>query len=154
MKEKFFCWRSAHEAYFDKEDPLPFEYTRSNPGRWHSEGSAIIYTSQTPALSAIEIIQYTSYEELSRYYLLKIEVKSDSFLEIEGLPSGWVCNELSTKIIGDRWLEAQGSLTLLVPSAVSNLEKSILINPEHPHFEEDVNVVDFYRWDEVSKLMC
>lgn len=38
---------------------------------------------------------------------------------------------------GDRWIQEQRSVALLVPSVIIPLEKNALINPLHPAFRLD-----------------
>jgi RES domain-containing protein len=115
------------------------EGARMFGGRWNSRGLAMIYTSASPSLAALEMLVHLDSSELMRHYLLRemrFQEALVEFVDVKSLPKNWRRNSTTDALrsIGDRWLRESRSLALAVPSAVSPLELNYLINPNHPRF--------------------
>ena len=110
-------------------------------GRWNSIGTRLVYTSDSLALAAIEILTGgISIGLLERY--VKIPVDFDGSLvetlAIAGIPKEWSKYPPSnkTQIIGDDWVRGSKSVLLKVPSVVIKEEFNYLMNPAHPDFKK------------------
>ena len=131
-------WRLAREAYRE----LDGEGARLYGGRWNSTGRAVVYTSATLSLAALELLVHVDPEELpDDLVALGIEVPArawDLGVRSGGLPEDWreVPNHPVCHRIGDQWLEAGAALVLRVPSAIVPQEESVLLNPKHPDAAE------------------
>lgn len=106
-------------------------------GRWNSKGSAVLYTSQTESLAALETLVHASVSTTPSDLNLLIlsvpnNIKSDK-IESNQLPVGWRNYPAPNKLaeIGSDWIDSESSLLLEVPSVLVQTEKNILINPMH-----------------------
>ena len=105
--------------------------------RWNSQGRRVIYASETYAGALLEILVHGSggvprsqgYVEIEIPAGLRIEeVKPDSLLH-------WDAPSFETaRAFGDRWVDQRRTPVLIVPSVVTQVERNILINQEHPDF--------------------
>ena len=68
------------------------------------------------------------------YQLLRIVAPDDIAIEAINaeLPRDWREQTLTSREIGDRWLDRATSALLRVPSAISANGNNYLLNPEHP----------------------
>jgi RES domain-containing protein len=117
---------------------LDGEGARRAGGRWNEPGSAVVYTSSTLSLAALEYLVHVDIEDAPGDLIaMRMEVPDDVPIEgvaADGLPDDWrreprhpACVE-----IGERWLSEGRALALRVPSAVIPEEVNWLINPAHP----------------------
>jgi RES domain-containing protein len=117
------------------------EGARVYGGRWNSPGIRVVYTSQSRALAALEILVHLESEEALEHYVM-IEVRFNSVLvtsvEAFKLPADWQAEPapLSLRSIGDGWVAAGVSAVLQVPSAIIPGESNFLLNPAHPDFSK------------------
>jgi RES domain-containing protein len=69
-----------------------------------------------------------------------IDIADENVIHLHSslLPNNWNAKPpiSETARIGDDWVLSQSSLALRVPSAVTNGEHNVLINPAHPRFSE------------------
>ena len=112
-------------------------------GRWNSPGHPMIYTSEHPALGALEILVHAISDQLLLRAYCSIEAKfDDSLFDVlpkKALPRDWSHDPVSksTQRLGDMWLASEESRPVLkVPSAVVNGSFNYLINPLHPKFRQ------------------
>jgi RES domain-containing protein len=68
------------------------------------------------------------------YQLLRVAVPADIAVETVDaeLLSDWRSQILTSREIGDRWLDRSSSALFRVPSAISAKGNNYLLNPEHP----------------------
>lgn len=116
-------------------------------GRWNSKGYAVLYTSQSRALSAIEFAVHLPPGIIPPdYKIISLEIP-DEFeileIETENLPIEWKRYPYHpfTQKIGNDWLDGGKQLIMKVPSVVVESEFNFLINPAHPSFSE-VKITD------------
>lgn len=109
--------------------------------RWNSAGVELIYTAANRSLAMAEVAVHLSYTELpADYVMLTIFVPDDVSsikLASKDLPSNWnhFPYSSSTQTIGDRFLNENEHCLLVVPSAVTQGDHNILINPGHADFK-------------------
>lgn len=111
-------------------------------GRWHTAGKRIVYVSQNLSLAAHEIsVHYPKRKHALKFVMCRIDILDDLVLTLEALgvktlPSGWDSQPpgSGTQAIGDRWLSANASAVLQVPSVIIPGEFNYLLNPEHDDF--------------------
>lgn len=121
---------------------LSGEGARKFGGRWNLKGSAVLYTSQTESLAALETLVHTSMAAMpSDLNLLILSVPENiepDKIEIQQLHSSWrnypAPNQCAE--IGSKWIDSDSSLLLEVPSVLIQSEKNILINPRHSDMEK------------------
>ena len=109
-------------------------------GRWNSRGVAIVYTSSTKSLAALESLVHLNPPVLFKYIAIRIKFH-DALVEIvpaKVLPPGWQTEPppASTKAIGDAWVRAARSAVLALPSVIISGEPNYLFNPAHPNFKK------------------
>lgn len=111
-------------------------------GRWNSKGVAMVYTSESRALSTTEIAVHTPLGNIpTDYKIISIEIPDELIgaVELDNLPSGWnsIPHSRVTQDIGDKFISDNVYLVLKVPSAVVQGDHNYLINPNH----KDINKV-------------
>ena len=110
-------------------------------GRWNRKGTALVYTSETRALAALEYLVHgpmaLAPPDLS---ILRIDVPDDikvKTIDPTTLPRNWRAYPPPQALpaMGTKWALANRALLLRVPSAVVEDEFNVLINPSHPEFK-------------------
>jgi RES domain-containing protein len=104
-------------------------------GRWHSQGTRILYSSETLSLAKLETLANSKKIPKGYSYII-LEVPNDiEILEIElsELPSNWNSfpwpNGLAP--ITEKWISDNKALLMKIPSVHSPVEFNYLINPLH-----------------------
>lgn len=115
-------------------------------GRWNSAGHEMLYTSQSIALSMLEVLVHLPASLAPNdFCLLTLEIPDNDIEQIskDELPNDWNTypGSRSTQRIGDLFLQKQRTLVLQVPSSVIEQEFNYLLNPLHPAFKQKVKVV-------------
>ncbi|HEY3245631.1 MAG TPA: RES domain-containing protein [Phycisphaerae bacterium] len=115
------------------------EGARRFGGRWNSPGNALIYTAESRALAALEMLVHLDAPELLKKYVICGITFDEGLVRQVGareLPSGWNRNPRSprTRQIGDHWIVSRTSAVLQVPSAIVPTESVFLFNPAHADF--------------------
>jgi RES domain-containing protein len=105
-------------------------------GRWNRKGHATVYTSDSIALAALELLVHLHRSEaLNRYRLFTLDLPDDDVLILDdaGLPADWREDPppVSTAAIGSAWLTGGQSLALSVPSVLIPQQRNLLLNPGH-----------------------
>lgn len=138
------CWRICRRRY--AADAASGEGARLYGGRWNSRGVRMVYASTSLALAAVET--FVNLEpNLRPPDLVFIEGEIPGELEIEKLdlktlPAHWYkTRDESLRVHGDKWIGANRSVALLVPSAAIRGEWNVLLNPGHAEFSR----VRFHR---------
>ncbi len=115
-----------------------------NGGRWNSKGTYMIYTSQSPSLSLLEIVVHITVLPKDDYCLAKLEIPSDQILSLEAndLPMEWKNYPAPSRLqkIGDDFIHDNIYLGLKLPSSVMKEEYNVLLNPQHIDFKNVVIV--------------
>jgi RES domain-containing protein len=124
-------------------------------GRWNPKGLAVLYTSQSRALAALEFLVHLEFmTPPDEYSMLTLELPDE--LEVTrysaaDLPSEWQVSPApqSTINIGSRWLTEGRTPVLAVPSTLISQEYNYLFNPLHEQFRQ-VKLQDIspFQYDE------
>ena len=104
-------------------------------GRWHSQGRRIVYLADHPSSALLEMLVHMDRDLIpATYQLLRIVVPADVAVESVDteLPPNWRSQTLTSREIGDRWLDRATTALLRVPSAISGKGDNFLLNPSHP----------------------
>jgi RES domain-containing protein len=136
---KTVVWRIVQRKFF--KAAFTGEGARLFGGRWNSSGRAVIYTAQSQALAALELLVHLDSEKLLRHYFaipVTIPPHLIERLSSSTLPKNWRAYPAprSTRAIGDAWLTRATSPVLQVPSVVIPSESNFLLNPVHPQFSK------------------
>jgi RES domain-containing protein len=131
-------WRIVKEKYADSA--FSGEGARRAGGRFNSPGRPVVYTSASLALAELEILVNLPTDRLlASYVAFRAHVPDAHMTTLDraALPDHWRTNPApqAVRALGDEWLQAKSALALRVPSAVVPRENNVLLNPEHPNFE-------------------
>lgn len=112
---------------------------RLEGGRWNPPGSPVVYTSQSAALAALEMLVHLGRGSmLSAYVLIPCSFDDGLVSRIDRarLPKHWRSYPAppELQLIGDEWLKRGISAVLDVPSAVIETDSNYLLNPQHREF--------------------
>ena len=109
-------------------------------GRWNSRGVAVVYTSASRSLAALEMLVHLIPPVKFRYKLIPVEFINDIVERIDkaALPPDWRAEPPppSTKRLGDAWVRLSRSAVLAVPSVIIPAELNYLLNPAHVDFRK------------------
>lgn len=131
------AWRivKAHLA----EDAFDGEGARVEGGRWNSPGTPVVYTSESAALAALELLVHLGGDAMPRGYVLmpcEFDESHVARLDRRRLPKNWRSYPAPAafQAIGDEWVKNGRSAVLEVPSAVVDVDSNYLLNPHHGDF--------------------
>lgn len=109
--------------------------------RWHTAGTAVVYTSMSLSLAALEVFVHFD-TDVAPTGLIAIPAEIPEHLKIEKielsrLPKNWHDHPSpqSLKQIGSSWVAEGSSVALSVPSALIPSERNYLLNPKHKDFK-------------------
>lgn len=133
-------WRIATDAPQFQADDLSGRGAEITGGRWNAQGAPAIYAAESRALACLETLVHLNAGGLPfNRYLVEIVVPDDVWASAQAetsasLPVGWDALPASITSIefGTRWLGAQSSALLTLPSIIVPEERNVLINPRHP----------------------
>lgn len=133
------------------------EGARIEGGRWNSPGTAVVYTSQSAALAALEMLVHLGRGASLLTYVLIPCMFDDAFvsrLDRRRLPRNWRSYPAppDLQLLGDEWVRNDASAVLEVPSAIIETESNYLLNPRHRDFRE-VRVMDPQRFEFDLRLL-
>lgn len=142
----------------DRRHPL-FDGTGAalKGARWNSPGRRIIYASDSLAGAMLEVLAYLPVGFLPKNHAyIRIEIPDLVTREIadpEQIPD-WASPESpAARDYGDRWYDEQRSCVLLVPSIIVPEGHNVLINPNHPDFNQiHASNPQGLKWDD--RLFC
>lgn len=132
-------WRIIRKEFL--HTPLSVEGARAWPGRWHSAGTAILYTASTESLALLEKFVHLALEfRTIPHVKLRIELPEGAHVEaleeVAKSPLDWRGDDPSTaRAFGDHWARHSGALGLSVPSVLSSSERNVLLRAASPQFE-------------------
>ena len=132
--------------------PESGEGARLHGGRWNSPGRAVIYACETQTGAMLEKLVHTN-GRMPKHQVCVVFEAPDSLktagLEAKDIPGWAAADMIASRKAGDAWLEMAASAVLLVPSVVFDVERNVLLNPEHPDFRRiRVAGTGPVRWDE------
>lgn len=130
-------WRicSRRHAPFDGEGARRFG------ARWNHRGTAIVYTSESLSLAALEyFVNLDSDLAPGDLVFVSADIPEDVTIkrvEATELPKDWRRYPALEALqdMGTKWAERASSAVLVVPSAVIPEERNYLLHPAHPDFK-------------------
>ncbi len=132
------AWRMVKEKHV--ATAFSGEGAARTGGRWNSRGVAVIYTSATCSLAALETLVHLNPLVMFNYRIIRIEFDEGLVerLALAALPADWKMEPppSSTQRLGDKWARAWRSAILAVPSVIIPDETNYVLNPAHPDFRE------------------
>ncbi len=116
-----------------------------NGGRWNSKGTYMLYTSVNSSLAYLENLVHFETDTPPNLHVVEIEIDDDSSiyqLPDNKYPHDWQQKEnLSNKILGDKWMNDKEYLGIKVRSAVNPSEHNILLNPLFPGYHNRLIII-------------
>jgi RES domain-containing protein len=109
-------------------------------GRWNSRGVAVIYTSESEPLAALETLVHIGTGSRIRFSIIRLDFNNAlvETLPLLALPPNWKSEPPgpATKQLGDAWAKASRSAILAVPSVIIPSGLNYVLNPAHPDFSQ------------------
>jgi RES domain-containing protein len=142
------AWRLTHARFRDQA--MTGNGGLFAPGRWHTQGRRIIYSSSSLALATLELfVNLQDKRQLAEYVKTRLTIPKAL---LEALDQGTLArfqdaDRFDSRSYGDAWLAEQRSCVLKVPSRVVLEESNYLLNPVHPAFEQIVHETTAYQVD-------
>lgn len=108
--------------------------------RWNSIGVELIYTASNRSLAMAEVAVHLTLATLPVDYVMITLFIPDNIsilkLDQSNLPEDWNSfpHSASTQSIGDKFVTEGKFCVLQIPSAVTQGDYNLLINPYHPDF--------------------
>ena len=129
-------WRITSKKYrrFDGEGARRFG------ARWHYPGTAVVYTSMSLSLAALEVfVNFDTDVAPADLIAIPAEIPENvkiEAIELSQLPRSWRAypSPEYLKQIGSAWISKGASVALSVASAVIPSERNYLLNPSHKDF--------------------
>ena len=122
--------------------PFDGEGARRQSGRWNHDGTPVVYTAGSLSLAALEVLAHTDASLLPAdlvYVAAEIPaaVKITQYT-LQDMPADWQQNPapMSTKDLGQQWVQAAPTAVLAVPSTLVPIEMNYLLNPVHRDFKK------------------
>jgi RES domain-containing protein len=135
-------WRISKRAYAERSaSAFDGEGSRRYGGRWSPAGRRVAYASSSLALASLEyFVNPDPVDAPSDLVSVRVEIPGDIFIEtVETaiIPANWRRHPYprELQLFGERWLMAESSVCLRVPSAVIPEEFNLLVNPLHRDFD-------------------
>ena len=119
------------------------------PGRWNKHDVPCVYTSASPSLAQLEkMVNVDDWKIFITipHLILCIEVPDNKVHEISesDLPPGWdnAVYSLETQEMGTNLLNNPSVTAFSIPSAVSKMERNIILNPRSSDYAARVKAVE------------
>ena len=109
--------------------------------RWNSIGVELIYTASNRSLAMAEVAIHFTLATLPGDYVMSTIFIPDNIsiqkLNISDLPTNWNTfpHPSNTQKIGNQFIADNKFCVLQIPSAVTQGDYNLLINPNHPDFK-------------------
>ena len=115
-------------------------------GRWNNEGTYALYTSESRALAALEVLVHLDQSELPcNLYIMSIEIDDSAplyKLPDSKLPANWrTPGNFELKTMGDRIFSENKYLGIKVRSAVMPNEYNYVLNPLFPNYGKLLRII-------------
>jgi RES domain-containing protein len=117
------------------------EGARLYGGRWNHPGTAVVYTSGSLSLSALELFVHIDLDVFpTELVAIPVDVPDNigvDTVKLASLPKNWRRYPApeALKDIGTTWAAKGATAILAVPSAVIPEERNYLLNPAHRDFK-------------------
>lgn len=133
-------WRLCREAFVDTA--FDGDGARRYGGRWNPPGYPIVYTSESLALAALEILVHVDLDLVPDHFV-SFPVQLHDDLASEEIPESKLSMDwqsayppVELQAIGAQWLKRKTSCLLRVPSTIVPSEHNFLLNPLHTDFSK------------------
>jgi len=136
----------------DAERAFTGEDSMQEGGRWSEPGHAVVYSSGSLPLAALELLVHLDEDvRHKRFVCVAARIPATvSLTRCQRLPREWNTQppKDASRLVGSRWLRTGRHAVLAVPSAVVPTEHNFLIDPAHPDFAHiEVSAAVPFRFD-------
>lgn len=131
------AWRIATDTPGYTADDLTGAGAKISGGRWNRPGSPLLYCASNISLAVLETFIHLGAGGLPlNRYLVELAIPDAVWqraITLQAPPVGWDASSTGKVSLdeGDRWLKANRSALLLVPSVIVQEEWNVLVNPMH-----------------------
>jgi RES domain-containing protein len=131
------AWRIATDTPGYTADDLTGAGAKISGGRWNRPGSPLLYCASNISLAVLETFIHLGAGGLPlNRYLVELAIPDAVWqraITLDAPPVGWDAIPTGKVSLdeGDRWLKANRSALLLVPSVIVQEEWNVLVNPMH-----------------------
>jgi len=129
--------------------------TKLYGGRWNQKGTAMIYTSKSRALAALEFFVHLPLSLAPPgLKIVSLQIPDKTAIEeisLSDLPADWRTYPAPPKLanLGSAWVKTNKTLLLRVPSVIIEKEFNILINPVHPDIKlVTIGKIEDFKFDD------
>lgn len=111
-------------------------------GRWNSKGRPAIYASTSLSLALLELyVRLGGLHSKENWVITEFDIPYDIPMEswsTDSLPHGWNLSLFPhvAQSLGDRFLEANETVGVLIPSVLMPQEYHVLLNPLHTDMKQ------------------
>ncbi len=109
-------------------------------GRWNKRGTPVIYAGESLEISLLELLVHVPPMMVPQLDAVTIKIPDDSISEItpKQLPRNWQDYPAPSLLaeIGYKWVHANKSLALKVPSSVISSSCNLVLNCNHRDFRK------------------
>ena len=125
--------------------------------RWNSPGVEMVYTAANRSLAMAEVVVHFTLATIPDDYVMMTLFVPDAVdiydLSLADLPKDWNAwpHSVSTQAIGDRFIMDNKYLILRVPSAVTQGDYNLLINPTHADFKR-IHIIEGKKFPFDSRI--
>ncbi len=122
-------------------EPLSGKGAAIKGARWNSVGIELIYTASNRSLAMAEVAVHLTLATIpSDYVMVTIYIPDDISLQklnVMDLPPDWNAfpHPISSQVVGDKFIGENKYCVLQIPSAVTQGDYNLLINPNHRDFK-------------------
>ena len=114
-------------------------------GRWNSEGTYALYTSENPSLALLELLVHADEADLPPdMYVLTLEISDAApvhTITAADLPKDWrVVGNQELKETGDKLFKEKQVFMISAPSAVFPGQRNYILNPLYPSYSRLVKI--------------
>jgi RES domain-containing protein len=151
-------WRIATDTPGYTADDLTGAGAKLSGGRWNRPGNAMLYCASNISLAVLETFVHLKAGGLPlNRYLVQLTIPDAVWNRASRLPAppvGWDAIPAGKVSLeeGDRWLKANRSAVLIVPSVIVDEEANVLINPLHPDARQ-IAATKVRKWTYDPRLM-
>jgi RES domain-containing protein len=141
------AWRLTHSRW--QKTAFSGEGAALYPGRWNKAGERMVYLGSSLALAVLETLVHLEVDAVeTAFTAIEVSLPDDEIRRVEKLKKDWQSDLEYSRDLGSKWLNANASLVLLVPSAIVTVEMNVLLNPASPKIKQLKEVQAFaFMWD-------
>ena len=142
------AFRLSREKY---AAPLSGKGAAMKGARWNSVGVELIYTASNRSLAMAEVAVHLTLATVPKdYMMLTLYLPDDISLQkltVTDLPDDWNAfpHPNSTQAVGDKFVSDNKYCVLQIPSAVTQGDFSLLVNPYHSEFSK-IKIIEIEKF--------